>query len=90
MHLDFAELVDGDLLVHLQHGICWFLSLGKIEQEQKIRRINNRGICGWYSPACAFTRVSPTLPLCWAKKGKTKTGKTGRQELGQNKKKLLS
>ena len=33
--LDFAELVDGDLLVHLQHGICRFLSLGKIEQEQK-------------------------------------------------------
>ena len=27
--------MDGDLLVHLQHGICRFLSLGKIEQEQK-------------------------------------------------------
>ena len=33
--LDFAELVDGDLLVHLQHGICRFCSLGKIEQDGK-------------------------------------------------------
>jgi transcription-repair coupling factor (superfamily II helicase) len=33
--LDFAELVDGDLLVHLQHGICRFESLGKIKQDGK-------------------------------------------------------
>ena len=33
--LDFSELVDGDLLVHLQHGICRFCSLGKIEQDGK-------------------------------------------------------
>ena len=33
--LDFAELVDGDLLVHLQHGICRFESLSKIEQDGK-------------------------------------------------------
>ena len=33
--LDFSELVDGDLLVHLQHGICRFCSLGKIEQQGK-------------------------------------------------------
>jgi transcription-repair coupling factor (superfamily II helicase) len=33
--LDFTELVDGDLLVHLQHGICRFEALGKIEQEGK-------------------------------------------------------
>ncbi len=31
--LDFAELIEGDLLVHLQHGICRFEDLGKIEQE---------------------------------------------------------
>ena len=31
--LDFAELVQGDLLVHLQHGICRFEDLGKIEQD---------------------------------------------------------
>ena len=33
--LDFAELVDGDLLVHLQHGICRFITLGKIDQNGK-------------------------------------------------------
>ena len=33
--LDFNELIDGDLLVHLQHGICRFSVLGKIEQEGK-------------------------------------------------------
>ena len=31
--LDFSELVSGDLLVHLQHGICSFQSLGKVIQE---------------------------------------------------------
>ena len=31
--LDFSELVSGDLLVHLQHGICSFQSLGKVLQE---------------------------------------------------------
>jgi transcription-repair coupling factor (superfamily II helicase) len=30
--LDFSELVQGDHLVHLQHGICLFDNLGKIEQ----------------------------------------------------------
>ena len=33
--LDFTDLVDGDLLVHLQHGICRFSSMGKIEQDGK-------------------------------------------------------
>ena len=33
--LDFTDLVDGDLLVHLQHGICRFSTMGKIEQEGK-------------------------------------------------------
>ena len=31
--LDFSELVSGDHLVHHQHGICRFVSLGKIENE---------------------------------------------------------
>ena len=31
--LDFSELVQGDHLVHLQHGICIFDCLGKIEHE---------------------------------------------------------
>jgi len=31
--LDFSELVQGDHLVHLQHGICLFENLGKIEQD---------------------------------------------------------
>ena len=34
--LDFSELVQGDYLVHLQHGICLFENLGKIEQERLI------------------------------------------------------
>ena len=29
--LDFSELVDGDYLVHHQHGICRFCQMGKIE-----------------------------------------------------------
>ena len=33
--LDFAELVDGDILVHLQHGICRFGSMGRIEQDNQ-------------------------------------------------------
>ena len=32
--LDFSELVSGDYLVHHQHGICRFKSLGKIQNEQ--------------------------------------------------------
>ncbi|MCH8475829.1 MAG: transcription-repair coupling factor [Opitutales bacterium] len=28
--LDFSELVEGDLLVHLEHGICRFRGIGKI------------------------------------------------------------
>ena len=31
--LDFSELIDGDYLVHHQHGICRFNSLGRIEEE---------------------------------------------------------
>ena len=31
--LDFTELVDGDLLVHLQHGICLFRGVSKMEIE---------------------------------------------------------
>jgi len=33
--LDFSELIAGDFLVHLQHGICRFESLGKVVQDQK-------------------------------------------------------
>lgn len=29
--LDFSELVDGDCLVHHQHGICQFVKMGKID-----------------------------------------------------------
>ena len=29
--LDFSELVDGDYLVHHQHGICRFCQMGKID-----------------------------------------------------------
>ena len=29
--LDFSDLVDGDYLVHHQHGICRFCQMGKIE-----------------------------------------------------------
>mgnify|MGYP001159956559 FL=1 len=31
--LDFSELIDGDYLVHHQHGICRFNSLGRMEEE---------------------------------------------------------
>lgn len=31
--LDFSELVDGDYLVHHQHGICRFCQMGKIEDD---------------------------------------------------------
>ena len=34
--LDFSELIDGDHLVHHQHGICRFQSLGKIEEGNRI------------------------------------------------------
>tara|TARA_Y100001978_G_C23702867_1_gene442419 strand:- start:6568 stop:9945 length:3378 start_codon:yes stop_codon:yes gene_type:complete len=33
--LDFSELVEGDYLVHHQHGICRFRALGKIEDEER-------------------------------------------------------
>ena len=32
--LDFSELVDGDYLVHHQHGICRFCQMGKIEDAE--------------------------------------------------------
>ncbi len=31
--LDFSELIKGDYLVHLQHGVCLFECLGKIDQD---------------------------------------------------------
>jgi transcription-repair coupling factor (superfamily II helicase) len=31
--LDFSELVQGDHLVHLQHGVCIFQSLGQIDRD---------------------------------------------------------
>ncbi len=31
--LDFAELVEGDHLVHLQHGVCRYMGIGKIQDE---------------------------------------------------------
>ena len=34
--LDFSELVDGDYLVHHQHGICRFCHLGKVGQGTEI------------------------------------------------------
>jgi len=34
--LDFSELVDGDYLVHHQHGICRFCQLGKVGQGAEI------------------------------------------------------
>lgn len=37
--LDFTDLVDGDLLVHFQHGICRFCSLGKIDQQGKTEEV---------------------------------------------------
>jgi len=33
--LDFSELVEGDYLVHHQHGICQFRKLGQIEDGQR-------------------------------------------------------
>lgn len=33
--LDFSELVEGDYLVHHQHGICQFQKLGQIEDNQR-------------------------------------------------------
>ena len=37
--LDFAELVEGDYLVHHQHGICEFKKLGKIDQEKNTEEV---------------------------------------------------
>ena len=34
--LDFSELVDGDYLVHHQHGICRFCQMGKIEDADSV------------------------------------------------------
>ena len=33
--LDFSELIEGDYLVHHQHGICQFKKLGQIEDGQR-------------------------------------------------------
>lgn len=37
--LDFSELAEGDHLVHLQHGICIFRGIGKIESRGQIREM---------------------------------------------------
>ena len=34
--LDFSELVDGDYLVHHQHGICRFCQMGKIDDTDSV------------------------------------------------------
>ena len=34
--LDFSELVDGDYLVHHQHGICRFCQMGKIDDTHSV------------------------------------------------------
>jgi transcription-repair coupling factor (superfamily II helicase) len=37
--LDFTELAEGDHLVHLQHGVCIFRGIGKIESRGQIREM---------------------------------------------------
>jgi len=37
--LDFAELVEGDFVVHLQHGIALYRGLTKIEMAQGVREV---------------------------------------------------
>lgn len=37
--LDFSELAEGDFLVHLQHGVCIFRGIGKIESRGQIREM---------------------------------------------------
>lgn len=34
--LDFSELVDGDFIVHHQHGICRFRSIGKVSENSSL------------------------------------------------------
>ncbi len=37
--LDFTDLVEGDYLVHHQHGVCRFSTMGKLEKEDKEEEI---------------------------------------------------
>lgn len=37
--LDFSELIEGDYLVHLQHGVCMFRGIGKIESRGQTREM---------------------------------------------------
>jgi transcription-repair coupling factor (superfamily II helicase) len=37
--LDFAELADGDFLVHLQHGICQFRGITKIDHRGTLKEV---------------------------------------------------
>ena len=37
--LDFTDLVEGDYLVHHQHGVCRFSTMGKLEKEEQEEEI---------------------------------------------------
>ncbi len=37
--LDFAELADGDFLVHMQHGICQFRGITKIDHRGTVKEV---------------------------------------------------
>jgi len=37
--LDFAELAEGDYLVHLQHGICIYRGIGKLDAQSGFREV---------------------------------------------------
>ena len=62
--LDFSDLVDGDYLVHHQHGICRFCQMGKIEDadstEEAITLEFDDGII-LHLPL----QESHLLSLCW-------------------------
>ena len=71
--LDFAELVEGDYLVHLQHGICRFRGLGPLDvggSHQEMISLEFEGGIELHVPLreshlltryVGLTRVKPTL-----------------------------
>ena len=75
--LDFAELVEGDLLVHLSHGICRFRGISEVEVEGERREIIRLEFADEIQLQVPVTEAHLLTRYVGLRKGRPRLGKPG-------------
>jgi transcription-repair coupling factor (superfamily II helicase) len=75
--LDFAELVEGDLLVHLSHGICRYRGIAEVEVEGERREIIRLEFADEIQLQLPVTEAHLLTRYVGLRKGKPRLGKPG-------------